>query len=367
MKIFYIGGNAPRLVNLMSDMRDRGHEVHWIALSVPKYVIPDITVHNDIIIGNLSFVKRYVNLPYYYFILKTKIRHLSPDLIHAINVKWAGWFSVFSGFKNVIVTPQGGDIMVRSNSKNGFFYNFLRKYTIRNATVVTYGNNTMLKYINYWAKSKKTFQYFAGVNFEVMNYKVCSRELCQKLNINNRKVIFSPRMFEQNSNLDTVLKTIPLVKKRFPNVLYIFTRHLEINNYSLQVKKLIKRLDIAENCLILDEIKPDEMANYYSIADVVVSILSSDGMPATLLESMAMKKPMVISKIPSYLGLMNEKYAQMVDFRNKNETASAFIKALTQDREIDQMTKIAYDWVTKNANFRKLNDSLEKLYLEIIN
>jgi hypothetical protein len=40
-------------------------------------------------------------------------------------------------------------------------------------------------------------------------------------------------------------------------------------------------------------IKPEEMANFYSVADVVISIVSSDGMPATLFEAMAMKKIMI--------------------------------------------------------------------------
>lgn len=366
MKICYVGANAPRLVNLMGDMRHRGHEVHWIALSPPKYVIPNITVHNDIRPYGIPFMERNILAPYYFLRYKMKLKEISPDILHSINVKWAGWFSVLSGFKNVIVTPQGGDVMIRNNANSGFLNRWLRRYTLLNAAVVTYGNDTMLKEIKRWATPKKTLKYFAGVNFDLVNFKTSSHEIRQKLGIGNRKVVFSPRMFEANSNLDIVIQTIPLVKEIFPDVVYIFSCHLEINNYSLRMKELTKELNVAANSLFLKEIHPHEMPSYYSICDVVISLLSSDGMPATLLEAMAMKKTLVISKNPSYLELMNEKYALMVDHRDKETTAKAIIKGLKQDDETVQMKEIGYKWVSQNADIRKLNDSLERLYFDII-
>jgi len=55
----------------------------------------------------------------------------------------------------------------------------------------------------------------------------------------------------------------------------------------------------------------------------------------------------------------------MVDHRDKQTTAKAVIKGLTRDEETAQMKEIAYNWVRQNADIRKLNDSLEKLYYEI--
>jgi len=79
-----------------------------------------------------------------------------------------------------------------------------------------------------------------------------------------------------------------------------------------------------------------------------------------------MKKTLVISKIPSYLGLMRENYALMANHRDKQTTAKAIIKGLTQDEETAQMKEIAYNWVRQNADLKKLNATLEKLYFEII-
>jgi glycosyltransferase involved in cell wall biosynthesis len=366
MKICYVGDNAPRLVNLMSDQRDRGHTVHWIALSFPKYEIPNIVIHHDIRLLTLPRTKRALLVPYYFWFFKMKIKEISPDILHSINVRWAGWFSVFSGFKNVIVTPQGGDVMIRPNTKHDSFNKWMRKYTLSKAAAVTYGNGTMLKAISHWATPKKTLRYFAGVNFDLFNHKTSPIKIRRKLDIGRRKVVFSPRMFDTNSNLDILIQTIPMVKKKIPDVLYIFSCHFEINKYSLRMKELIKQLNVDNNCLFTIDIHPQKMPSYYSISDVVISILSSDAMPATLLEAMAMKKLLVISKIPSYMELMNDKFALTVDLRDKEATAKAIIKGLTEDTETAQMKAAAYNWVRKNANIRKLNDELEKLYFDII-
>ena len=56
----------------------------------------------------------------------------------------------------------------------------------------------------------------------------------------------------------------------------------------------------------------------------------------------------------------------MVDHRDKEATAKAIIKGLTQDEGTVQIKEAAYNWVKNNADFRKLNDSLESLYFELI-
>jgi glycosyltransferase involved in cell wall biosynthesis len=367
MRICYVGASAPRLFNLMRFMRDRGHDVHWIALSYPNFEITKIRIHHELNLYTKKFLKRNLLALYYLALFRHKIKKISPDILHAINIKWAGWFSVLSGVKNVVVTPQGSDVMPRQGFKNDFIHKFLRRYTLRKAELVTHGNNAMLDDIKIWASPKKTFKYFAGVNFDVMDFNINSSEFRKRLDIGGRKVVFSPRTFDPNSNIDIIIQTIPLVKKQFANILYVFVRHQEINKYTMEIKALVKNLDVKENCIFLNQVEPEDMAGYYSLADVVISILSSDGMPATLLEAMAMKKKLVLTKIPTYLQLMNEKYAFMVNVRNKEETAKEIIKSLTQVKKAAKMKETAYRWVYRNADIKKLNSGLEKIYFQMLN
>jgi glycosyltransferase involved in cell wall biosynthesis len=367
MRLCYVAASTPRLYNLMIFMQNIGHEVHWIALDNPKFTISKIKIHKELNLYEKSIFKRNLLAAYYFANFKNKIKQISPDIVHAINVKWAGWFSVFSRFKNVIVTPQGSDVMLRQGLKNDFIHKFLRQYTLRKAELVTYGNNAMLDDIKIWTSPKRTFKYFAGVDFDVMNYNMNSSKWRKRLDIGDRKVVFSPRTFDPNSNIDIIIQTIPLVKKQFANILYVFVRHQEINKYTMEINALVKNLDVKENCIFLNQVEPEDMAGYYSLADVVISILSSDGMPATLLEAMAMKKIMVLTKIPTYRQLMNEKYAFMVNVRNKEETAKGIIESLTQAKKTAEMKETAYRWVYRNADIKKLNSGLEKIYFQLLN
>ncbi len=367
MRICYIGASAPRLYNLMRFMRDQGHDVHWIALSYPTFEISKIRIHQDLSLYDIKYYKRHLLAPYYLMLFRKKIKQISPDILHAINIKWAGWFSAFCGLKNVIVTPQGSDVMLRPELKNDIIHKLLRKHTIKNADIVTYGNKAMLRDIHFWAQPKKSYKYFAGVDFNVMDFNIDSFENKKKMGIEGRKLVLSPRTFESNSNIDEIIKTIPIVKKTFSDVLYIFVRHLQNKNYTSKIMAKIEKLNIKENCMFFGIIKPEEMADYYSIADVVISIVSSDGMPATLFEAMAMKKIMVLSTIPSYVELMDEKYALMVNQNDSNEIAEAIIEGLTETEEVARIREIAHKWAWKNANIQKLNTKLEQLYLEMAN
>ena len=108
------------------------------------------------------------------------------------------------------------------------------------------------------------------------------------------------------------------------------------------------------------------MPIYYGISDVIISILSSDGMPATVLEAMAMKKPQILSQIPIYL----DTFAKLTTFaklRDVSSTTNAIIKTLNKDSEIIQMQKNSYNWVRENADQNLINDELEKHYLDLIN
>ena len=110
MKICYVGRNVPLLFQLVKDMADRGHEVHWIALSIPKCQTTNVHTHLEILYKRNFILGKYVSLIYNFIKFKAIIKKISPDILHTINIRKAGWYAVFCGFDPVILTPQGGDI-----------------------------------------------------------------------------------------------------------------------------------------------------------------------------------------------------------------------------------------------------------------
>lgn len=377
MRICYVSGNSPRIFKLMNDMATRGYDVHWIALDKPNYNVPDVHIYFDIKSGQDSILEKYgLAIPRFYRFRKL-VKEISPDILHAINVRKAGWFSVGCGFKPVIVTTQGGDVMAKERNythrsrfimwiRKTFIRKWLRIYTLRKATVVTFGNDTMLSAIRSWAEPKRTFKYFQGVTFGEMKVIENLVEFEKQLGVEDRKIVFSPRMFNSNANIDIVIRSIPLVRLQYPNVIYLFACHDGVDSYSKNMKKLVDELNVNQNCLFLKEIPFIMMPTYYSMSDVVISVLSSDGMPATILETMALKRTLVLSKISTYQELFSN-YAVMADHRDVDSTAEAIIKGLNGDESLSKMKEAAYSWVEQHADQKAQNDNIERLYIELVN
>jgi L-malate glycosyltransferase len=376
MKICYISGNAPRIFKLMEDMVNRGHDVYWVALNPPKYRIKGVKIFEEIAIDKESVLFKYFAGLHKFILFKKILNEVSPDILHAINVRKAGWFTVLSGFKPTIVSTQGGDIMPNERTythrssillwvRKNFIRNWLRKYTLRKATVVTYGNNTMLTAIQKYAKPKQGFLYFSGVNFDSLKPLTDSDELKKRLGIARKKIVFSPRMFNSNSNIDIIIKTIPIVKERIPEINYLFACHAGVSNYRNKIAKIIRDLGVEDYCTIVDEIPPSHIHEYYSISDVVVSVVSSDGMPSTVLEAMAYKRAIVLSDIPVYNELFSD-FTYSARIRNEIDTANAIIDSFIDKPKTLTYTENAFKWVLKNADSSVLNNDLEKLYNDLL-
>lgn len=362
MKICYVGANAPLLLCLMKDMVKRGHEIHWITLDVPMWQIDGVKRHDDLCFSQSQLIKRNILSPLYLVLFRYILNRISPHIIHAVNVKWSGWLSAISGFHPFIVTAQGMDVMRSQMCDMDPLRKWLRKYTLEHADVVTYGSETMLTDINFWAKPKRVHKYFAGVDFGAFDFRIDSNMLRQELGLGKRKIVFSPRMFEANSNLDILIKTLPFVRKEISEVIFIFSCHLEIDNYSKKMKTLISEIGVGDHCLFLDRIPFEKMPFYYACSDIIISILSSDGMPGTLLEAMAMKKPLILSAIPTYLELNAKDFAYVVGPRNIEQTAQAIVRGLRNKDESNSLSENGYNWVRTHADSLALNDQLERLY-----
>jgi glycosyltransferase involved in cell wall biosynthesis len=107
------------------------------------------------------------------------------------------------------------------------------------------------------------------------------------------------------------------------------------------------------------------MPLYYGFSDLIISILTSDGMPATILESMAMKKPLLVSKIETYEEISKDCNNMMfANLRDINSTANGIINGIKNNN--NAIINRAYNWVLDNGNAIKLNNELEKLYKKLI-
>ncbi len=111
---------------------DKGHEVHLI--SFKKAEIKNVKFH---------YIGPLISLPYFsiLFLLFLKfrtirklIKEINPDIVHGHYLIEHGFLAASSGFKPLVVSVWGSDILV--SPKNSFISKFILKYTIKKADLV---------------------------------------------------------------------------------------------------------------------------------------------------------------------------------------------------------------------------------------
>ena len=91
------------------------------------------------------------------------------------------------------------------------------------------------------------------------------------------------------------------LRKQFPSVKCFFTRGNYDQEYLDSSKMLVQQLGLQKNVDFIEEWIPDDLLPaLINLANIVVSIPFSDGLPATILEIMASRAIPVIGNLPEY-------------------------------------------------------------------
>src|SRR6185436_15091977 len=107
--------------------------------------------------------------------------------------------------------------------------------------------------------------------------------------------------------------------------------------YRTKVQEIFSQGPARDRVRFVGPISHDEMPDYYRLADVTISIPSSDGTPLSVLESMACGTPVIVSRIPNYDAhyIEDQKTVLMVDQTDPDAIATTLVRLL-QDRELAQ-------------------------------
>jgi glycosyltransferase involved in cell wall biosynthesis len=119
-------------------------------------------------------------------------------------------------------------------------------------------------------------------------------------------VIFSPRLAQPLYNHDLVIKALPAVRRNVPNVLLVITEHFADPDYLRHLQRLAARLGITDSVRFIEEVNYEDMPYWFNVAAAVVMVPSSDGMPNSLLETIACGAVPVLNRLPQYEELIRD-------------------------------------------------------------
>lgn len=301
------------------------------------------------------------------YMVKKIIQTFKPDIVHAHFVHYNGWVASLTGFHPLVISGWGSDI--HTAPKKFIGYKIATKYAISKADIVTSGSDYITSLmLNLGAGRSNAYTINHGIDLNKM-YPRSDKDLKpikEKLSILDGPVVFSPRLLRPIYNIDSIVRAIPILLKKYPQATFILCETGSSSNYSVMIKNLINKLGVSDNVRFVSNIKHNEMPLYYSLADVSISIPTTDSAGMSILEAMACGSVPVVYDLPAYREYMKRNInGYILSSREPKVLAETIRQALDDDYEKERIRKANFELV-KSADYNKSMSQMESLYLTLV-
>jgi len=364
MRLCFISNpNSTHTRRWVSWFAKRGHTVCLVAdvpLQEPWSEVPVIDLSKIIYAPIIRF-------PIWAIWLRRFLHQWHPDILHAHRVNSAGWLGAASGFHPLVITPWGTDLyQLPQHSRTT---RWLAYYVLRRADLVTADAQDLLQTASHYGANPAYLHLVQwGVDLSHFHPGPANASLRAELGLGAGPVILSPRGVNPIYNLEIIIQALPEVIATLPGVMLILRDYNTDPVYKRRLEELIISLDLAAVVRWIGRIDPYErMADIYRLADVVVSVPTSDSTPVSILEALACGIPVITTDLPALREwLVPGESGLMVSQRDPHELATALCQMLTNIELADRLRKIGPTIIETRANHQLEMEKMEALYQTLL-
>jgi|SRR6185312_6432710 len=262
-----------------------GHEVHLI--SFKKGGIEGVHFH-FVDTGNISVKGGNWKVMFKANKVKSLVREINPDVLHAMYATSYGVVGALSGFHPYIITALGSDVLI--SPQQSILYRLLVKFALKRADLVTAMAEHMREIIIAMGINPgKVNTLVFGIDTAIFNHT-------KRVPPANKFVITSTRNFESVYNLQLLIKAVQLVSKEIPN--------LEVNligagSQREELEKMIADYKLVKSVKFFGKVSQTEIADTLNKTHLFTSTSLSDGNNISLNEAMACGTVSLATDIPA--------------------------------------------------------------------
>ncbi|HEU4876209.1 MAG TPA: glycosyltransferase family 4 protein [Pyrinomonadaceae bacterium] len=373
MRICYIADgryiHASRWLRYFSE---QGHEMHLVSFApmTPEHIraIEDAGGKYLGTIGNFH-IKRFWLTAGDLLSLRRLLRRERIDVLHCHFLGSNTWYAALSGFRPLVITVMGGgDVCGPGWQPDGTRARILTPFALRHADLITSWSRIMADAVRPYVREGTPIEVIhGGVDLKRFHPGPKPNSLREKLNLPpDATVVFSPRLMRPLSNITQIAAAAGLVVQQLPQAHFVFVAPAEERNesYESEVRTILRDVGAADNARFVGAIPHDEMADYHRLADVTISIPSTDGTPMTVLESMACGTPVVVSDIPDYDRHYIDPGVTVLAAKHDDATAvaGALQKILQEPEFAARLAAEAKRRVEETGSYEAQMSHMERLY-----
>lgn len=216
------------------------------------------------------------------------------------------------------------------------------------------------------AKPNQIITIYDGIDIDFLKEDVCIGDLRGKLGLTHDDKIVGmiARLVPQKSPLDFV-RAADKVLKIIPDVKFIIVGDGPLRE---KVESLCQQLSIEDKVILVSTCHERRDINkFFNLIDISVLTSSYEGLPLVALQSMYLKKPVVITKVRGIAEVIeNNKDGLIVPISDINAIAQAIIFLLRNEDRARQIGVIAHEKVKEYFTAEKMARKYEELHTDIL-
>ncbi|MCM8784623.1 MAG: glycosyltransferase family 4 protein [Candidatus Omnitrophica bacterium] len=223
--------------------------------------------------------------------------------------------------------------------------------------------------INYYLGKKGDKVIYEPVDINKFNPGNITLDEKNKMSLGNFSVV-STGYISPRKGYDYLIKSIKILKGYFPDIkLIIVGKVLPLQKeYYNSLRHLVKTLNLDQNVVFTGYVKEKELLLILSLADIFAMASTHEGTPVSILEAMAMEKPIVATNVGGISELVREgKTGILVSPRNAEELAKAIMRLLKDDKLRRKMGKNGRLFVKDKFSIQNCVSGYKSLYYHIRN
>jgi len=367
MKICFIGDGTSIHTQRWIDYLSKTNDIFLVTTKPDK----KIKVKQYILKGNNPLFSKGSNYRVCYSFnaikqLKKIIRKEKPDVVHAHFVSHYGVLAAFAKARPLVLSTLGSDVFVAP--KKSFIINFLVKYALRHADIIHVHTKYLKGYISKFVNADKIRLIPWGADLKPFkkDYSKEIRKLKKRLNIKNQKIILSYRRLDSYFNMDKIIKSIPAIIKKHPDVILVFMWGSADKSYEKKMGDLVKKLKISKYVRFAGYEETRNVPPYLKMADIMIMIPPTEGGSISLFESMACGLIPVVSDIPTNQEWIKDGYnGFLVNVDNQDAINLKISKALSNIRLKGKFYKINKAMVQNKGDFDRNMLKVYQIYKEL--
>lgn len=176
----------------------------------------------------------------------------------------------------------------------------------------------------------------------------------KEFNLEGKKVLMTFGLLSRNKGIETVIRALPEVVAKHPNVMYIVLgkTHPSVIRFSGEeyrnfLRRLIKSLELENNVFFLNEfISQNELFKYLYAADIYVTPYLNEAQITSGTLSYAVGTGTAVLSTPYWHAqeLLADGRGRLFDFNNSSQLADILIELLDKPEVLKTLRKSAYDY-----------------------